>query len=149
MRKAAMILVTIMAFATVAHCQTMISPVQEFGKKVNSDFTLRNDGLHTLQVEIKPLGFKIADGKDVYTPIETTAKLTVKDQQFKLGPMQSHIVAFKGTCLQLPCAVKIFAEITDPSQVGVKTIVRLPCVVYSCDKAAHCRKTMLASWSAK
>lgn len=141
--------VMLLTLAGITHGQTIIEPIQEYGHKVNGDFTVRNDGLHVLDVVIKPLGFSMAGGKDVYSPIETTAKLQVKQPVFKLGAMQQHMVSFKAECIHLPCAFKLFAEITDPSQTTFKTVLRLPAVIYSCDRQSHCRRDMLASWAAK
>ena len=130
-------------FAVAAWGQTVTTPILEFGPKVHSSYTLTNNSIKPMRVKIEPLGILFHSGAVTSLPIEQVAAVQIKTMEFTIGPRQTYIVEFKAKCLQTPCVMQLNNVFSDQRPDGMNVLLRVPTIIYSCDRQKHCRKTIL------
>ena len=139
----------LLILAPAAHAQG-ISPVisEARGPHVRGEFTVTNLQLVPVAVVIDPLTFSMdAKGNETYRPLPAGIDVKLDSTSTRLSPKQSYVFGYDIRCSSLPCVVHFQASLTGlHTREGIAISVRVPSIVYICEKQKDCRANVRKGW---
>ena len=132
--------------------QTISPVVQELsakpGKPFNGSFTVTNNSVTPIiAVTGEPKTLVFQNGRPTVGPLNPLNTVELSRMSAKIGAKQSFTFYWRATCVFLPCAFELFANLSSAthSTRGLKVVLVLPSVTYACQKAKGCRASVIDS----
>src|SRR5258708_6021449 len=127
------ILLALLFLSFTADAQTVSPVIAEYKGKARGEFTVQNNGLTPLTVNIEPLSFTVDDkGQPRFTPLDT-AHVHLKMDSFtvRIGAKQEHRFFYEVRCDRLPCWLSIYSTmVTGKTLQGIAVALHLPHTIY-------------------
>jgi hypothetical protein len=137
------LLLDILLFALSCAAQTVTPVIAEgHGAKARGEFTVQNNGLKPLDVQIEPLSFDVGqDGTPHYRPLDVaTVHLKMDSFSAHVGIRQSHTFFYEVRCEHQPCWLAIFSAMTvGKNSQGLNVALHVGHTIYLCSSEKRCR----------
>jgi hypothetical protein len=144
MKKLVAILVVMWTVCALAHGQQVTPVVQEYGKKANGSFTMKNNGLQAQIVTVQAMSFSVGTSAPALRPLDAGVHVDLSEMSARVQPGQDHEFDYRITCDVRPCNVMFLVGITNGHTAdGVAVRLVLSHAVYVCEHAKNCRADML------
>jgi hypothetical protein len=145
-----LLILELLGFVILASAQTVGPLVAEGGKgKAKGEFVVTNNGVVPMVTTVEAVQFRLTpDGKSVFSPIDSSKEsVKVLESSFKVGPRQTHTVAYEVQCFVVPCTVAFLPRMVTGVRTteGLQLGIIIPHSVYLCEKAKGCRASIRRS----
>jgi len=135
---------TFLLFCGAAQAQTISPVIAECGLKCRGEFTVTNNAVKPITAVITPYSFKVVDQKVQLLDLDKSTKVELDATSARISPQASRTFYYKLSCDKEPCMTQLVAGfLAGKTAGGIEVWLKIPHVVYSCQKQKDCRKKAL------